>query len=382
MKHLVNKQNLFALVMLIILGINVISCTKDNVDDSTALDPAMVAALEQYVDNVVIETYKDLADASMEMNEAVAKLNTPGGITEANVAAACQLWIKSRKYWEQSEAFLFGAAGDYNIDPHIDSWPLDQTQLDNLLSNETIMENFDADYAAENLAGGLLGFHAIEYVIFRDGGPRPFTEITENEGKYAAGIAEDLMRNTIRLEAAWAGMENITNEKQTILTDNELEPTRNYGDELKAAGMEGNRKYPTLKSGFEEVINGAIVIADEVGNAKISDPVESGNVLDVESWYSWNSLTDFQDNIISIENAYLGGVEDKRDETKSISAHIKKLNPTIDAELRAAIDTAIVEIQGIGEPFRDHLNQEDTEAAVAACNALMEKLEQAKSLLN
>ena len=31
--------------------------------------------------------------------------------------------------WEQSEAFLYGAATAYGIDPHIDSWPLDKDKL-------------------------------------------------------------------------------------------------------------------------------------------------------------------------------------------------------------------------------------------------------------
>lgn len=382
MKSTIKFQKIWAIALAVGLSFAVISC-DDNDDPKTNtdkdLDATQVATLAQYVDNVVVTTYKNLADAALEMQNAVAKLHTEGGLTQENVKAACDTWIKARKYWEQSEAFLYGAAGDYNIDPHIDSWPLDKTQLDNLLANEKIMENFDADYAGENLAGGLLGFHAVEYVIFKEGAAKPVAEITANETKYAAGVSEDLARQAVRLEAAWAGVENLTAAKQKILEDTELEPTRNYGEELKAAGNSGNKKYPTLKAGFEEILGGAIGIADEVGNTKINDPVESGNVLDVESWYSWNSLTDFQDNIISIQNAYLGGVEGNRDEAKSVSAYIKTRNAALDTEVKAAIENAIKEIQTIGEPFRNHLNEADTKKAIEACNTLMSKLEAAKT---
>ena len=62
--------------------------------------------------------------------------------------------------------------------------------------------------------------------------------------------------------------------------------------------------------------NGAEGIANEVGATKIGDPVDKwnsgdkeGGVLAVESWYSWNSLDDYTDNIYSIRNAYYGSLD-------------------------------------------------------------------------
>lgn len=379
MKNLFRNQAIRVFTLIILFGMGITSCDSDNNDDPepTTLDATLVATLDQYVDNVVVSTYKSLADESLKLQEATTDLST-----DAKVETAASAWVAARKYWEQSEAFLFGAAADYNIDPHIDSWPLDKAALDNLLANAEVMESFDADYAGDKLGGGLLGFHAVEYVLFRDGSARKAADITANEAKYCAAVAEDLARQTIRLEAAWAGIDNVTSVKKAILEAAELEPTRNYGDELKAAGNTGNTLYPTLQAGIAETLTGAIGIADEVGNAKITDPVASGNVLDVESWYSWNSLVDFQNNIRSIQNAYLGGVEGSRDETKSVSAYVAKLNATLDTEIKTAITTAISEIAAIGEPFRNHLNEADTKDAIAACNTLMGKLEEAKTAVS
>lgn len=43
--------------------------------------------------------------------------------------------------YEESEAFLFGAATDFGIDPHIDTWPLDANGLATALSNAEQVSN-------------------------------------------------------------------------------------------------------------------------------------------------------------------------------------------------------------------------------------------------
>ena len=40
-----------------------------------------------------------------------------------------QAFTNARREWERSEAFLYGAAANNEIDPHIDSWPLDHDQM-------------------------------------------------------------------------------------------------------------------------------------------------------------------------------------------------------------------------------------------------------------
>ena len=63
-------------------------------------------------------------------------------------------------------------------------------------------------------------------------------------------------------------------------------------------------------------------------------------VLKVESWYSWNSLDDYENNIISIQNAYLGKRNNdySTDATaNSFSSVVKSLNPKLDELLRAQI---------------------------------------------
>lgn len=370
-----------ALMMIALLGITCgfAACSDDKDDpDPNQLDSRKTAIITQYVNGVVIPTYRSLADEAVELATLCEELRQ--NPSQSKVDECCESWISARKYWELSEAFLFGAAADYNIDPHIDSWPLQKSQLDNILANDALIDALDEDGAGADafatLGYGLLGFHAVEYVLFRDGAPRKVSEITEAELIYNAAVAQDLANQTIRLEASWAGLANISSAKQNRLEEFELEPSFNYGENMITAGMTGNTLYKTQLAAMEQILTGASDISDEVGNTKITDPVNSGNVLDVESWYSWNSIADFTDNIRSVRNAYYGSLDGSVG-NNSMAAYVNKVNSSLDSNVRKAIDNAINEISSMPAPFRNHLTKAETQKAVDACNTLLDALDAA-----
>lgn len=373
-------KNLFKKSLtLLCMGLLFTACGNDDPEpDVNQLDATKTAILSQYVNGVVVPTYKSLADNAIELSELCAQLRK--NPSQSLVDQACDKWIEARKYWELSEAFLFGAAGDYFIDPHIDSWPLKKSSLDEVLNNSALMAELDEDGAGADgfttLGYGLLGFHAVEYVLFRDGAPRELSNITENELIYNAAVAEDLAIQAARLEASWAGMSNVSSIKQQMLEDNELEPSMNYGETMINAGKAGNASYKTQLDAMVQLLQGASDISDEVGNTKITDPVNSGNVLDVESWYSWNSIADFTDNLRSVRNAYYGSLNGQVN-TNSMASYMARNHASIDNELRRAIDNAITTVAAMPAPFRNHLTKAETQAAVDACNALMEQLDAA-----
>ena len=373
-------KNLFKKSLtLLCMGLLFTACGSDDPEpDVNQLDATKTAILSQYVNGVVVPTYKSLADNAIELSELCAQLRK--NPSQSLVDQACDKWIEARRYWELSEAFLFGAAGDYFIDPHIDSWPLKKSSLDEVLNNSALMAELDEDGAGADgfttLGYGLLGFHAVEYVLFRDGAPRELSNITENELIYNAAVAEDLAIQAARLEASWAGMSNVSSIKQQMLEDNELEPSMNYGETMINAGKAGNASYKTQLDAMVQLLQGASDISDEVGNTKITDPVNSGNVLDVESWYSWNSIADFTDNLRSVRNAYYGSLNGQVN-TNSMASYMARNHASIDNELRRAIDNAITTVAAMPAPFRNHLTKAETQAAVDACNALMEQLDAA-----
>jgi len=383
-----NTTNFFkkALLLIALVGMTMsfAACGDNNDDpDPYQLDNTRTAIITQYVNGVVVPTYRSLADQAINLATQCEELrNNP---TQSKVNECCQTWISARKYWELSEAFLFGAAADYNIDPHIDSWPLQKSQLDNILANRSLIQALDEEGAAADafatLGYGLLGFHAVEYVLFRDGAPRNVNEISEAELIYNAAVAQDLANQTARLEASWAGMNNISSAKRALLEEFELEPSLNYGENMINAGMTGNTLYKTQLAAMEQIMTGASDISDEVGNTKITDPVNSGNVLDVESWYSWNSIADFTDNIRSVRNAYYGSL-DGTVNSNSMASYMHRVNAGLDQDVRNAIDNAIKEVSTMPAPFRNHLSKSETQRAVDACNELLDALDAAIEGLN
>ena len=81
----------------------------------------------------------------------------------------------AREPWEKSEAFLFGPVDALGLDPNMDSWPLDQVAIVNILNsgnfddlNWTDGESDDEIEAAQNVRG----FHTLEFLLFKNGEPR------------------------------------------------------------------------------------------------------------------------------------------------------------------------------------------------------------------
>ena len=168
--------------------------------------------------------------------------------------------------------------------------------------------------------------------------------------------------------------------KQDILEDAELDYSENYGWEMMNAGQPGSR-FKTYQEAAEEIIQGCIDIADEVGNTKIGRPHIGSSQEDknyIESPYSLNSIEDFADNIRSIKNAYLGS----RSGDASVSDYVKSLSPDADTAVRNAIDNAIAAIETIPEPFAKNATGALAETAMkAAGNTLVEALENANSVI-
>ena len=80
------------------------------------------------VSNVIIPTYTNLANDVEDLEKTLNGL-TVNTITQAQIDKACTDFKAARLNWEQSEAFLMGAASDFDIDPTIDSWPLNRTPM-------------------------------------------------------------------------------------------------------------------------------------------------------------------------------------------------------------------------------------------------------------
>lgn len=136
-------------------------------------DAELDAIVKDYVDIVILPTYKDLRDKNAALYTAVRNLSD----TRSNAAfeAACEAWLEARAPWEMSEAFLFGPVDALGLDPNMDSWPLDQDAIVNHLSSGNVSDliwgDGDDDGKVE-AAQNIRGFHTLEFLLFKDGKAR------------------------------------------------------------------------------------------------------------------------------------------------------------------------------------------------------------------
>lgn len=375
------------LLLLSLCALPLAGCSEnsDEPEASSSKELTLKAATVAYVDHTVLPTYRAMADAAITLRDlchSMQEKHSAGTLTENDIKAAGEAWKLARKHWELSEAFLFGPAANHNIDPHIDSWPLDKAAMENLL---TQIRNGNS-WSLENNGGyGLIGFHSVEFMLFQLSADENTsrvhsTDYTPEELEYLVAVADDLCGQCVCLEACWAGTGNISDLKQEILEDADLDYGEDYGREMKNAGQPGSR-FKTYQEAAEEIIQGCIDIADEVGNTKIGRPHTGSSVDDknyIESPYSLNSIEDFADNIRSVRNAYLGS----RQGDASVSDYVQSINPAADTEVREAIANAIAAIELIPEPFAKNATGALSEAAMkAAGETLVDALEKAMSAI-
>lgn len=156
-----------------ILDIDLRKCLQTALNNGSLQDAQLDPVVNDYVDNVVLPTYKSLSEGSAALTQAVqAFYNNP---TNDTFSDACEAWKVAREPWEKSEAFLFGPVDALGLDPNMDSWPLDQVAIVNILNsgnfddlNWTDGESDDEIEAAQNVRG----FHTLEFLLFKNGEPR------------------------------------------------------------------------------------------------------------------------------------------------------------------------------------------------------------------
>jgi len=369
-----------AMVAALLATFNLTGCKTEN--DNTVDEAQATAVAEQFVDNTVAPTYTALAaKAELLANQLAALKANP---TNDGVREACETFLAAREQWEMSEAFLFGAAGDFGVDPHIDSWPLDEDAFNTLMNSPAMIAALDSEdgdaVAGDRLGNALLGFHGIEYILFANGQPKDVSSITANQLIYVAAVAGDLRNRCYQLEVGWMG-DKAPKSHVEKLDELEIAYTvagsdNSYGDNMKNAGKAGST-YASRTAALMAILQGCSDIADEVGSSKIYAAWHGEDITYIESPYSQKSIIDFHNNIVSIRNAYMGGVAGQRDESKSMHTYVNKINASLDARVLNAIENALAKIDAMPAPFVLHYSDAANGQAVEACSDLSDVLGEA-----
>ena len=307
--------------------------------------------------------------------------------SQAALDQACKDWKVARANWENTEAFLFGAADVYSIDPHTDTWPVAANDLADVLRDEKAMSNLDNFIKTAN--AGILGYHGLEYVLFRQGQSRKIEQITNLEYDYICAVAKDLYQATATLEAAWdskeSNAERLKIAKDYVAThlaidddgnqEGQLESFQNFGKAFKNPGT-GN--WATALEATLEIISGCQDIIGEVGDSKIGLPYTGEDATYIESPYAYNSIIDFYDNIQSCKNALYGQMDATTPNEKSLIYFCKNAgNATLAAQANnvvAKLDAALAKIKAMKAPFALYYSDASCKTAIDALGELDDAL--------
>ncbi|MBQ3700388.1 MAG: imelysin [Prevotella sp.] len=336
----------------------------ENADLTSDQQTYLRQVLTNLVSNVIVPTYTSLADDVEDLEKTLNGL-TVNNITQSQINTACADFKAARENWERSEAFLMGAASDFDIDPTIDSWPLNRSLLLSYFNNgmsEEMLEDATT-----------LGFHALEFILFRNGQPRKVSEFQENdtyknfekitgaqELKYAQTICTLLKQRCFQLQVAWEGVTSANANRVAVVEaaglDYETEKGLSYGTNLTTAGLaDSNSTFPSLKAAIAQVLSNdegsCVGIANEVGTAKIANPFSAGDISYVESPYSYNSITDFQDNIRSIRNVWFGSTSGSAAGNSFHGFFASVGNTATNTSVETAFNNAITKIGAMPAPF-------------------------------
>ena len=423
------------------------ACSSDNGGDETfdlpevgqattsvsTSDKEMQKVTKNYVQNVIYPTYQALAANARTLYgaaQALYQAAEAGTMTQSHIDAACEAFKDTRREWERSEAFLFGSATNNNLDPHIDSWPLDRDELEKALKNQTLIAGFKSENPAKFVSEhntefqSVLGFHGMEFVLFRNGAHRTAEALKANdtdegvtsvkgidELAFLQAVAGDVRNITALLEFTWMGSAT-SNESKAILSGegNYVFKNLRYNG-LAADGVMCYGQYllsPSASTEYKSwpgtmsqiLVGGCGNICNEVavqklgqayrcatGHAGTTEDGEKESIDYIESPYSHRSFIDYQDNIYSIKNSLYG----TRDITVTTPAEnsmlslLKKMNYSGYNDLVSALNTAIQALEtakNSGKSFVEEPGAQRVKDCMDAVSALNTELNKAGSWIN
>ena len=323
------------------------ACHKasENNRNNTDFASLETQVITDFTNNVALGQYSALTNSAVSLNQSITTLNT--GTTDANLLAAQTAWKNIRQTWEQCEGFLFGPVEDNDYDPNTDTWPTDYNQMDSLLASSNPLQTDDI----KNLPQSLRGYHPLEYIIFGKGGSRVASGITARQKQYMVSLSADILYNNVQpLYNDWSSV---------------------FKDQVLTAGA-GSTQFETKQDLFLNIVSGMSDICGEVGEGKMFEPFIAKDSTITESPYSSNTLDDFHNNIIGLQNVYLG-----LNNGKGIKDLVAAKNRDLDNQIRTQIQAAISSFDNITLRYEEAIYKQRTQV-----QQTMDQLATLKGLLD
>ncbi|MCB0708014.1 MAG: hypothetical protein KDC15_01255, partial [Chitinophagaceae bacterium] len=148
----------------------------------------------------------------------------------------------------------------------------------------------------------------------------------------------------------------------------------NFAQQVINAGN-GSAVYAKKQEAYLAIVEAMIGICDEVGEGKMKEPYVAMDPAIVESPYSGNSVSDFRDNIIGLQNVYLGNLGTANG--KGINDLVAAKNISLDNKIQNQISAAINSFNNITVFYEEaiisqRIQCQQTMAALATLKTTLE----------
>jgi predicted lipoprotein len=299
------------------------ACHKANDTGGGSADFATLEdqVITDFTNDIVLSQYSALLSSSLTLQTSVGNLNTT--TNEANQARAKADWKNMRSIWEQTEGFLMGPVESNDYDPNTDTWPTDYTQMDSLLAKNDF--EFTTNNV-KNLPQSLRGYHPLEYMIWGKGGSKMPANFTGRQKQYMAALIDDISSNNVQqLYNDWFG-------------------AADYKSQVLTAGK-GSTEFSSRKALFLNMVSAMADICGEVADGKMKEPFDAYDSTITESPYSSNTLIDFKNNIIGLQNVYMGNGG------KGLHDLVAAKQSALDQQIQAKISAALISFDQITERY-------------------------------
>lgn len=332
-----------------------VSCNSSNEDENNQNGGTLTLekVLANCVDNIIIPLNAKTALYADSAFNSIDALQY-GQYGQSQIDKAANLFLNMRLAYEQSEGFFLGANANYTIDSDINNWPLDHHTFDQLMASNRRLND------PENESSSIVGFHALEYIFFRNGQIRNFSVITEKELTYAKALIKHLRIKLFQVECGWDGDKN--KEHVALLKLN--------GAPYLAPDGTSYRKYMLTKFTTRQLAaalisgdHGLVGQADEVAFTKLLRPFSVDSSY-IESPYSQTSLLDLEYNLRSIRSIWYATTDGTPQKgNASFDTYLKKNNPTLATKIEQQLQKCDDALRNIPTPFVIHCHDSRVKAA-------------------
>jgi putative iron-regulated protein len=281
---------------------------------SLSFDSLETEVVRDFAAGLVFTRYGSLLGSTVDLQDKITRLKNETSAT--NLTAARTGWKNMRAEWELSEGFLLGPVESNDYDPNTDTWPTDYVQMDSLLASTNPLRENDV----KKLAQSLRGYHPLEYILWGKGGTRTAAQLTVRQKQYMVSLIADLLNNNV----------------QALYNDWFL-GADNFQKQVLTAGK-GSNTFSSRQALFLNIVSAMSDICGEVGSSKMLEPFIARDSAITESPYSSNTLIDFRNNILGLQQVYMG-LDGNKGIRNLVAAKNLQLDQKIQIQMNAAVSS-------------------------------------------